>query len=200
MNIPRGFLQEGTMKLSSYDETLVRLTLKDGVIFEGVCQCFPAEYGDMEYGRNEELLKMDDWLFFKSDIRSVEKIDPKETYIWMNKTEHHMRLNPSPHRMIEEGKKTVELRLYDQKRRKIRVGDLIRFQNTEDETEVLRCEVTELCRFSSFAELYKKLELTECGYTRETLASARPEDMNHYYSPEEQKRFGVVGIRIRLMK
>ncbi len=186
------------MKLSTYDETLVRLTLKDGIIFEGVCEWFPSEYGDMEYGRNEELLQIDDWLFFKKDIRSVERIEPKETYLWMSKTEHHMRLNPSPYKMIEEGKKTVELRLYDQKRRRIRVGDLIRFENTEDETEVLRCEVTELCRFSSFAELYNKLELTECGYTRETLSSARPEDMNQYYSPEDQARFGVVGIRLQL--
>lgn len=186
------------MKLSSYDETLVRLTLKDGVIFEGVCEWFPAAYGDMEYGRNEELLKIDDWLFFNRDIRSAERIEPKETYLWMSKTEHRMRLNPSPYRMIQEGKKTVELRLYDPKRRKIRVGDLIRFENTADETEVLRCEVTELCRFSSFAELYNKLELTECGYTRENIVSAKPEDMNQYYSPAEQARFGVVGIRLQL--
>ena len=35
---------------------------------------------------------------------------------------HEMRLDPAPFRMIKRGEKTIELRLYDEKRRKIAVG------------------------------------------------------------------------------
>jgi ASC-1-like (ASCH) protein len=43
-----------------------------------------------------------------------------------------MNLTPSPLHMIREGKKTIELRLYDEKRKAISVGDTITFLNTED--------------------------------------------------------------------
>ena len=44
---------------------------------------------------------------------------------------HSMQLTPSPFQMIKEGTKTIELRLFDEKRRKIQIGDIIEFSNTE---------------------------------------------------------------------
>lgn len=46
--------------------------------------------------------------------------------------QHIMRLNPLPFKMIASGEKTIELRLNDEKRRLINVGDEITFINTED--------------------------------------------------------------------
>ena len=37
--------------------------------------------------------------------------------------------------MIRDGKKTIELRLYDEKRKMISIGDSITFVNTEDSKE-----------------------------------------------------------------
>ena len=48
-----------------------------------------------------------------------------------------MNLNPSPLKLIREGKKTIELRLLDEKRKGISVGDTIVFVNTEDENDIL---------------------------------------------------------------
>ena len=45
--------------------------------------------------------------------------------------EFSMKLNPKPYKMIKDGQKTVEMRLYDEKRQAISVGDIITFQNTE---------------------------------------------------------------------
>lgn len=42
------------------------------------------------------------------------------------KRKHIMNLTPSPFQMIREGKKTIELRLYDEKRKSISVGEVIR--------------------------------------------------------------------------
>lgn len=40
---------------------------------------------------------------------------------------HEMRLNTQPFKKIKEGEKTIELRLYDEKRRGISAGDIIVF-------------------------------------------------------------------------
>ena len=46
----------------------------------------------------------------------------------MNK--HIMTLNPMPMESIRNGYKTIELRLYDEKRQESAVGDVIKFVNT----------------------------------------------------------------------
>ncbi len=108
---------------------------------------------------------------------------------------HEMRLNPAPFRMIKSGEKSVELRLYDEKRRRIAVGDTITFTET-DTGEQMTVSVKALHVFPSFAELYRALPLTACGYTEAELASADPDDMLAYYSAEQQQKYGVVGIEI----
>ena len=112
---------------------------------------------------------------------------------------HIMKLNPSPFNMIREGKKTIELRLYDEKRQRISVGDTITFVNVEDSTQTIFAEVKNLFVFDSFEELYQKLPLLECGYTEENLATASPCDMELYYSKEQQAQHGVVGIKIEVL-
>ena len=113
--------------------------------------------------------------------------------------EFSMKLNPKPYKMIKDGQKTVEMRLYDEKRQAISVGDIIKFQNTENTEEELRAQVVELYRFDSFKDLYDNLPLLECGYTEDSVKNASPEDMNEYYTCEEQAKYGVVGIRIRVL-
>lgn len=113
---------------------------------------------------------------------------------------HEMSLRPKPFGMIADGRKRYELRLLDEKRQLIRVGDTITFTCTEGEKAV-RTRVTSLHPFADFAALYAALPLTECGYTRESAAFADPRDMEQYYPREKQARYGVLAIgieRIRL--
>ena len=63
---------------------------------------------------------------------------------------HMMNLTPSPFKMIKEGNKTIELRLYDEKRKMISVGDTITFTNTADISEILIVQVTDLFIFNNF--------------------------------------------------
>ena len=65
---------------------------------------------------------------------------------------HTMQLQPLPFEMIRNGTKTIELRLYDEKRRKIRVGDDIVFVLAGNPGETLRVRVTGLYVFDSFAK------------------------------------------------
>jgi ASC-1-like (ASCH) protein len=112
--------------------------------------------------------------------------------------EHSMRLAPSPMKSIRNGEKTIELRLYDKKRQKIAVGDTIKFISTEDASDTLYATVEDLFVFGSFDELYRKLPLLECGYTKDNIDKASPSDMDCYYSKKEQSKYGVVGIKISL--
>ncbi len=111
---------------------------------------------------------------------------------------HDMKLDPEPFVMMASGRKKYELRLNDEKRRKIAIGDEILFTNNANRqtilTRVLGKEI-----FSDFEALYRSLPLLECGYTEETLPAASPKDMETYYSRAEQQKFGVVGIRLELL-
>jgi ASC-1-like (ASCH) protein len=97
--------------------------------------------------------------------------------------------------MIKSGQKTIELRLFDEKRQQIKAGDEIVFTNTAS-GETLSKTVVKLHRFDSFEELYRALPLLQCGYTPEDVDTAHPSDMEQYYSVEEQEKYGVVGIEL----
>ena len=112
---------------------------------------------------------------------------------------HIMRLNPLPFKMIASGEKTIELRLNDEKRRLINVGDEITFINTEDNRKTLKTEIVNIYKYKSFKELYADLPLLKCGYTKEDVKTASPEDMLAYYSAKQQVKYGVLGIEIKVI-
>ncbi len=124
-----------------------------------------------------------------------------ETLVILTKSAivHQMKLNPEPFDLIKTGKKTIELRLFDEKRKKIKGGDLIEFTNTES-GEKLNAKVKSLYTFTNFDELYNTIPLTKCGYTEKNVATASPLDMQKYYSLSEQAKYGVIGIEIELVK
>lgn len=113
--------------------------------------------------------------------------------------QHTMKLKPAPFEKIRAGKKTIELRLYDEKRKQISVGDSIRFVKADNASDTIDTTVEDLFVFDSFEELYIHLPLKECGYAEEELQTASSKDMELYYSKEEQGRYGVVGIKISLV-
>lgn len=112
---------------------------------------------------------------------------------------HRMTLDSIPMNNIRNGNKTIELRLYDEKRQKISIGDVIKFVNSKNITDTLCVVVEDLFIFDSFDELYKNLSLLDCGYTKDNIDQASPRDMDSYYSREKQSKFGVVGIKISLL-
>lgn len=108
---------------------------------------------------------------------------------------HIMKLHSSLFNMIKCGKKTYELRLFDEKRQCIKIGDEIEFVNTKTQ-EQLVVHVKNIHIFGNFNELYQSLPLLKCGYTETNLATADPTDMEQYYSKEKQAQYGVVAFEI----
>ena len=131
-------------------------------------------------------------------VDSLPKGTTDESVVCLIKTAvtQEMKLHPTPFEMIKSGQKTVELRLFDEKRQRLKVGDTIVFTNTAT-GEALSKTVAQLHRFDSFEALYRSLDLLQCGYTPETVAAAKSADMLQYYSAQEQAQYGVVGIALR---
>ena len=111
---------------------------------------------------------------------------------------HYMNLASLPFEQIVSGAKTIELRLYDEKRQAVSAGDTIIFTNLADKHQI-SAKVLKLYIFDSFKELYNNLPLNKCGYTEQALETASPDDMLAYYPKEKQERYKVVGIEIKLI-
>lgn len=110
-----------------------------------------------------------------------------------------MKLREQPFQMMKSGEKTIELRLYDEKRSMLNINDEIEFTCIDVTEDPINTRVIGLYRFDSFEELYKTLPLLKCGYTKETINTAAPEDMMQYYSRSEQTQYGVIGIELELL-
>ena len=110
---------------------------------------------------------------------------------------HNMKLNNKPYNSILYGKKNIEMRLYDEKRSKIKIGDIITFTNPETGNS-FDVKVINLHKYKDFSYLYKLFNKERLGY--EFDEEANYEDMYSYYSKEDISRYGVVGIEIKVIK
>lgn len=87
------------------------------------------------------------------------------------------------------------MRLYDEKRSCIKVGDSIEFTDVET-LQTLYCRAVNLYVYPSFKELYKRHDKLSIGYREDE--EAKPEDMLAYYSQAEIDKYGVVGIELEI--
>ena len=110
-------------------------------------------------------------------------------------TTHTMGLQPEPFEKIRSGKKTIELRLFDEKRKVIQLGDIIEFQKQPEEQETIQTEVIALLRYKTFSELFDDFPVeTFGGADKESLL----EGVHRFYTPERERKVGVLGIKIKL--
>ncbi len=107
---------------------------------------------------------------------------------------HKMNVKEKYYNMLKSGQKTIELRLFDEKRQSIEIGDVIEFTNADNVSDKFLAEVVNLHRTGDFATLCHKISCHQAGFeTNEELISCLAE----FYTPEKQKHFGVLGIEIK---
>ena len=109
---------------------------------------------------------------------------------------HKMKLQEDPFERLKNGTKTVEFRLYDEKRRTIQIGDEIEFSKLPELQEKLLVKVIDLYKEESFEKLFKKVFV---GEDKEKIIE-KAKSMNRFYTPEQEKEYGVVGIKIEIIK
>lgn len=129
----------------------------------------------------------------KSKNMRSPKIDTDEEAEFVHPA-HQMKLRPAPFAAIQSGRKTLELRLNDEKRQKIKVGDTIVFTQTET-GETLRAVVLSIRKYIDFEAMYAVEDPIAMGYGEgETVA---PHDMSQYYEESEIKKYGTLAIEIK---
>ena len=111
---------------------------------------------------------------------------------------HQMKLQLEPFERVKNGEKTLELRIYDEKRRKIGIGDEIEFSNRANPEEKVKVEVTGLLLYRKFADLIQDLPASYLGYEEDEKDYLKG-SMYEIYTAEEEEECGVLGIRMKLI-
>ena len=109
---------------------------------------------------------------------------------------HYMRLNPPQFKLIKEGLKKTEARLFDDKRKKIKIDDEIVFAKRPEYQEKITCKVAKLERFDSFKELLQSHSLEELGH-KGMSKEEYLELIGGFYSAEEEQKYGVLAIHLK---
>ena len=110
-------------------------------------------------------------------------------------TTHQLKLAAEPFDAIVSGNKTIESRLYDAKRQKIQIGDRIIFTNRDNSEQTVTAEVVGLLRYATFRDLFSHNNPRKFGGDNvEWLEN----QISEFYSIEDQKIYGVIGIEFKV--
>lgn len=111
---------------------------------------------------------------------------------------HEMKLQPKYYDFILNGTKRIEIRLFDEKRQQIKIGDTIKFLKKPELIESFNVKVVDLLRYNNFEEMFKDFDisvLADKSMTKEELISV----LEEFYTKEKQEQYGVLGIKIELL-
>lgn len=112
--------------------------------------------------------------------------------------EHKMKLQGKYYNYILNGTKRIEIRLFDDKRKLIKIGDTIKFLKEPLLDESFNTRVIGLLRYDTFDNMFRDFDisiLSSKSMTKNELLNT----LNEFYTSEEEKKYGVIGIRIELL-
>jgi ASC-1-like (ASCH) protein len=109
---------------------------------------------------------------------------------------HQLQLAAVPFGAIVSGAKTIESRLYDEKRQAIQLGDTLIFTNRENTSQTIAAKVIGLLCYQTFHSLFTHNNPQKFGgESVEWLEN----QIKGFYSAEDQKQNGVIGVEFRLL-
>ena len=107
-----------------------------------------------------------------------------------------MSLRPEYYEMVRLGEKDIELRLYDEKRRRMRNGDMLLIYNAQNRNDYIRAKIVRLHIARSFADLATKISMPRTGFASlNALMSA----ISKFYDAEIESKYGIVGIELEII-
>ena len=99
---------------------------------------------------------------------------------------------------IKSGERVIELRLNDQKRQLMKIGDIIRFGLEPERDEYVEAKIIGLIKYRDFESLLNDIPLDLLGFAN--LNKDEVLDLLYeFYSKKDEKKFGVVGIRVEML-
>ena len=142
------------------------------------------------------------WGKFANLFESNEYTDDE---IWRNWTirktnfkTHSLNLNPIYFDLIKSGKKVLEGRLNDDKRKIFNVGDKITFYKEPEKTVTMQAIILDKYLFNNFDEMANELDKSKLGFENKT----KEEMIKVYrtiYTLEDENKYGVVIFKIKVI-
>ena len=99
--------------------------------------------------------------------------------------------------LIKSGQKDIELRAYDEKRRKMKAGDKFLLFDAENPDQSIICEILNMHVAPDFESLFKKIDMKRSGFKDMTELM---DTITKFVSREELQREQVVGIEIKRIR
>jgi len=99
--------------------------------------------------------------------------------------------------MIKSGQKDIELRAYDEKRKKMKAGDRFLLYDAENEREFIICEILNMHVAPDFESLFKNLDIKRSGFRD---IDELMDVITKFVSRAELQREQVVGIEIKRVR
>lgn len=109
---------------------------------------------------------------------------------------HQLKLATEPFDAIVSGNKTIESRLYDEKRQKVQLGDEIVFTNRDNPSQTTTVKVVGLLRYATFHDLFSHNNPRRFGGES---VEWLEEQIGEFYSLDDQLEDGVVGIEFKMV-
>lgn len=128
--------------------------------------------------------------FYREIKRISESLEGPKTYV-MNILKRYFK-------DIKNGKKTIEVRLNDIRRQKIKQGDIIKFIQNNKPKKYFYARVKRMAQYSDFINLFREEGVIKTGHKGKSIEQA-DSIMHRFYSEEEILKNGVVAIEIEKM-
>lgn len=110
-----------------------------------------------------------------------------------------MKLNKIPYEKIKSKSKIWEIRLNDDKRKSINIGDSILFKKLPDCLEGFVAKVVDKKYFNTFEDISKVLDLKDVGFDENANAQTCVDTYREYYSQDDEQKYGVVAFKLKLI-
>lgn len=110
-----------------------------------------------------------------------------------------MGLNHAQFILMKAGTKKVEIRLNDAKRSSLKANDEVTFVDTKTD-EQLAVIIEKIYKFETFKELYSHFNAIEVGGKEVDSVDKMVAETYTIYSPEQEKQFGVLALKVDLVK
>ncbi len=111
---------------------------------------------------------------------------------------YNMKLLPQYFNYIKNGTKRLELRLNDEKRKQLKVNDIITFEELSETKEYLNTKITNIYKYNNFKDLINDFSIelmADKTLTKDELLHT----LNEIYTIEQQDKHGVLAIEIKII-
>ncbi len=108
--------------------------------------------------------------------------------------EHNMKLTSWPFELIESWKKSIEIRLFDEKRSTINIWDTIIFTKLPKKDSQIKTSVIGLIRYKNFSDMFDNIDIFLFWWTDKKLLL---QWVYQFYSKEKEEKYWVLWIHLK---